>query len=960
MVRLTKDPRDGFVTKALLRSLLPAIAFWMAVVVPASVAAQTNHDCLTCHGDKTLRGTGLRAGVSMYVDSARLAASRHGPTTCVQCHTDLVGKPGAHAPRLARASCRSCHVWESQDDAQSLHGRALAQGDPHAPSCGSCHGSHDIVAVKDPASPVLATKVAALCGSCHTQGERAHAPRDLSAATAEANYPERIHGALVAKKGIVAAATCTSCHTAHRVLPQTDERSSTARRNLAATCSACHAQLETLHKNVIPAAAWKTSPPSALACVTCHTPHGQHADGGIESAASRECQRCHAKPDVTSSKDGHSLWVASAELAGSMHKTVTCTQCHTSVDPSHVHAGGTPTKKVDCSSCHAEVARQYRLSTHGQLATKADTNAPSCADCHGTHSILSKKNSDSPTFPLNIPSLCARCHRSGEKAAVKYTGRDTGIVKGYTESIHGLGLAKAGLVVSATCTSCHTAHNVLPHDSLSSSVSSANLPTTCGACHAGIQEKFETSIHSVKVTATGKRLPVCNDCHSTHTIRRTDAAGFKQSVIQQCGSCHEDIAKTYFETYHGKVSRLGFTQTAQCFDCHGSHDILKPHDARSHLSADSIVATCQKCHAGAGPKFAQFIAHGTHTDRHKYPWLFWAFWGMTALLVGTFSFFGVHTVLWLRRALYATNGAASAAASAASAASAAVLASAPERLPKAKPETTDKREFQRFLPLDRALHVIMIITFILLAATGMTLKFSNTRWASILSHLLGGFQVAGYIHRFSAAAMIGIFVTHLVVVVRRPRKSWKDFLFGPNSMIPMPKDAKDLIASFKWFLHRGPKPRYGRWTYWEKFDYMGVFWGMAVIGSTGLALWFPVFITKFLPGWLLNVATIIHSDEALLATGFIFTVHFFNTHLRPGKFPMDTVIFTGHMTIEELKEDKPAEYDELIASGELEKHLVEPYHEFAVKFIRAFAWTALTLGVAMVVWILYAMIFVGA
>ena len=102
-----------------------------------------------------------------------------------------------------------------------------------------------------------------------------------------------------------------------------------------------------------------------------------------------------------------------------------------------------------------------------------------------------------------------------------------------------------------------------------------------------------------------------------------------------------------------------------------------------------------------------------------------------------------------------------------------------------------------------------------------------------------------------------------------------------------------------------------------------MFWGIAVIGSTGLSLWFPTFFTRFLPGWFVNVATIIHSDEALLAIGFIFTIHFFNTHLRPEKFPMDIVIFTGRMTVDELKHDKPEEYEELVASGELEKHLVE-------------------------------------
>jgi hypothetical protein len=124
-----------------------------------------------------------------------------------------------------------------------------------------------------------------------------------------------------------------------------------------------------------------------------------------------------------------------------------------------------------------------------------------------------------------------------------------------------------------------------------------------------------------------------------------------------------------------------------------------------------------------------------------------------------------------------------------------------------------------------------------------------------------------------------------------------------------------------------------------------------------LTLWFPVFFTRLVPGPFINIATIIHSDEALLATGFIFTVHFFNTHLRPEKFPMDTTIFTGHMPLAELKRDKPREYATLVASGELEQHLEEPQPEIVVKVIRGFAWTALTIGFGVVIWIVYAMLF---
>jgi cytochrome b subunit of formate dehydrogenase len=272
----------------------------------------------------------------------------------------------------------------------------------------------------------------------------------------------------------------------------------------------------------------------------------------------------------------------------------------------------------------------------------------------------------------------------------------------------------------------------------------------------------------------------------------------------------------------------------------------------------------------------------------------------------------------------------------------------------------DRREFVRFSRAYRALHACMVVSFLTLAVTGLSLKFSYTSWAARLSHFLGGFETAGYIHRFAALIMFGTFTAHIVGLVRQTRHNkttWSAILLGPNTLIPNKRDAQEFVGTMKWFVGLGPRPEYGRWSYWEKFDYFAVFWGIVVIGSTGLTLWFPVFFTRFLPGSFINVATIIHSDEALLATGFIFTVHFFNTHLRPEKFPMDTTIFTGHMPLAELKRDKPREYAALVASGQLEEHLEEPQPEIVVKAIRFFAWIALTIGFSVVVWIIYAMLF---
>jgi len=280
--------------------------------------------------------------------------------------------------------------------------------------------------------------------------------------------------------------------------------------------------------------------------------------------------------------------------------------------------------------------------------------------------------------------------------------------------------------------------------------------------------------------------------------------------------------------------------------------------------------------------------------------------------------------------------------------------------PAAAVAATGEPQVLRFTRLNRILHIAMIVSFISLALTGMTLKFSYSWWAGVLSRFFGGFESAGYIHRFAAVIMFGVFVTHLVDVARMKKReglTLRQLLFGPGSMLFNRKDFQDFVGNIKWFLGKGPRPHYGRWTYWEKFDYFAVFWGIFVIGFSGLMLWFPEFFTRVVPGQFLNVATIIHSDEALLATGFIFTVHFFNTHLRPEKFPMDIVVFTGRMPLAEFKRDKPAEYEAMVKDGTLQAHLVEPYPAIVVRAIRAFAWTALAIGFSIVVWIIFAMLF---
>ena len=165
----------------------------------------------------------------------------------------------------------------------------------------------------------------------------------------------------------------------------------------------------------------------------------------------------------------------------------------------------------------------------------------------------------------------------------------------------------------------------------------------------------------------------------------------------------------------------------------------------------------------------------------------------------------------------------------------------------------------RFTPLQRTLHALVIVSFFGLVLTGLPLHFAHAGWARVLIRVEGGIEAAGLLHRLCAIITFGYFTTHLVSLALRLRRpeDRKKLLWGPDSMVPQPKDFRDIIQMFRWFLGRGPRPQFDRFSYMEKFDYLAVFWGVAIIGASGLLLWLPEFFSKFLPGWVFNVATII-------------------------------------------------------------------------------------------------------
>ena len=264
--------------------------------------------------------------------------------------------------------------------------------------------------------------------------------------------------------------------------------------------------------------------------------------------------------------------------------------------------------------------------------------------------------------------------------------------------------------------------------------------------------------------------------------------------------------------------------------------------------------------------------------------------------------------------------------------------------------------YVRFTRTERLMHALLFSSFLGLSLTGLPLLFSDRPWAQFFVQAIG-VRTAGYVHRFFAVILIGTFLWHLSLIVERLFLK-KDFgiLWGPNSLVPQPRDVREFVGHMRWFLHLGPRPKFDHSTYWQKFDYWAVFWGMAIIGGSGLLLWFPAFFSRFLPGWVFNIATVIHGEEALLAVIFIFTVHFFNENLRPEKFPMDTVMFTGRVTADELRDERPGEWERLREEGGFDALVAPAPSQALYRAGRVIGTTAISLGLVLVALTIYSLL----
>ncbi len=279
------------------------------------------------------------------------------------------------------------------------------------------------------------------------------------------------------------------------------------------------------------------------------------------AAPVQRCEICHAKPDfkkVLENNQIQSLYVPPDSIAHSVHRLRECTDCHRDVTE-------IPHKKdlqrVDCTQCHyignlvgapeTEKYEQYRESVHGQAALAGNSKAPLCADCHGAHNVQVPHSEESPLNHRNVAYSCGRCH------VVAFAD--------YRESIHGK-LMIAGNPNTPTCTNCHGEHTIASPSQPSSSVFPANIPDTCGKCHAA------------------------------------------ERIANQYGLSLAPVP-TYTESFHGIATAFGSKTAANCASCHGYHHILPPDDPQSTVYSANLPKTCGKCHPEANANWARGKIH---------------------------------------------------------------------------------------------------------------------------------------------------------------------------------------------------------------------------------------------------------------------------------------------------------------------------------------------------------------
>ncbi|MFY9645453.1 MAG: cytochrome b/b6 domain-containing protein [Terriglobales bacterium] len=621
-----------------------------------------------------------------------------------------------------------------------------------------------------------------------------------------------------------------------------------------------------------------------LSCKDCHTdikefPHPT-------KVVKVQCATCHADEAKAFPGSAHAALGESG-----------CASCH-----GNVHEVTTAEKLMPgkCVECHEDEAKTLESSIHGQAAKKGDPDAPKCVSCHGPiHAVKSASEPDSTVARKNMADTCAKCHSdagflSRHKIPVAHPADS------YKLSVHGRAVAMGK--DAATCSSCHGTHDIFPATDERSRVNHWKVPGTCGQCHKEIARQFNESVHGEAVKNGVRDAPVCVDCHGEHLIMDPKSAGSPLNAenvsSQTCGRCHGDSRlalrydlpvdrlTSYADSYHGLAVKEGKVTAANCASCHGVHEILPSSDPRSTVNAANLRKTCGQCHKGVEEgKFAIGAVHVQTSTGAASPivkWIRWTYWGLIPMTLG---FMILHNLIDFLAKL---------------------IRKRPHHVSGAK-VTRMNRNF-------RIAHWGVILSFPTLVITGFALKFPDAFWAQPFVIWEGHAGIRGGVHRAAAVLLVAATLYHLIHLAIN--KHDRVFLWA---MIPTIKDATDIVQVFTYNLGiTKVEPRFAKFNYAEKLEYLAFMWGTLVMAVSGFILWFNDFALRFFPKWVSDAATAVHYYEAILATFAILIWHSYMVMFDPLVYPLDTAFIDGKVPADHYRHSRPEYYRALERA-----HLVE-------------------------------------
>ncbi len=945
-------------------------------------------DCSMCHD---VPGKGKK---SIHME----ARADGSPSTdsCTSCHADI-----HNAPRSV--DCLSCHDDAGKSLEGSEHWKPAADGKEHRAGCTDCHSDvHEILPAGEPGSALDKVEVHLICAKCHDDPSRpATNPVTGDTFVPVGSYLTSVHGDKLGK--VPHVATCTDCHGHHGFRRISDPTGTLSMGHIIDTCGKCHqgkvekfwkgkhgemleAEIDKVSKmaledyaKYVAATPYETRPPVCTSCHTSHSIQKASGKGGLDEVKAL-CGKCHGKEVEMLSASIHRTVV---DPGTGEKREVRCQDCHLDYhENKDIRANDSIVNKRNmaevCARCHDhevkvketgdvfEPLQSYEDSVHGKGVFESGLYfSAGCVDCHGSHSIFPIDDTRSSLHHQNVADTCgnANCH--------------VGIHDKFLEGTHGKVFAsereryqKLPARIQATydfrgpaCIDCHISHSIRRTDD---NRFFKDAIMQCGKCHEFAMATYMRSNHGKYALLGSPDVAKCYDCHGNHvnlTAAGSDAQLTPEILLERCRKCHKKATmemvsyithvslgkdmpeggsrgvdtitreKKKGEKVLGIVRGLMETLLASVFVFFGIHSLLwlvrglaERFGKREGIPLELRTEYFQRLdpvhrvlHVFVVVSFLGLALTGLPIKYPAHPWAAAIFGVLDALFQGnggqvarlfhrvfamiTFGYLSTHVIVLFVWSLGRRHGEAMA------------------RIGGCPVDTT--------LPPE---------------ARNASWWLSWTRWALMVALI--------YMPLRAYMGVTGIAGSG--ETVRSRLRKLVAFLFGPDSMAPRPQDLRDLIASFRWFLWLGPRPRWDRWTYYEKFDYMAVFWGVGVIGLTGLCIWFKEFFTATLglPGWAINVAMEVHSHEALLATAFIFSIHFFNTHLNPGKFPMDRVIFTGRVNRHELMHERPALYERLAESGRLDSIRTSRAPVWIRVLGAIFGTVAVGTGITLVFWIM--------